>query len=280
MSIRKKSFKHVVKVTPGDVMRALLVAGILVACSDVTEYSPNQIFDNNSPRDLNLKNIERLQATPDEGPLTIAFIGDSQRFYEEVDLFVEKVNGMEDIDLTIIAGDLSDFGLLAEFEWVAARLNKLHKPYLVVIGNHDILANGEEVYKRMFGPLNYSFTYDSTRFVMHNTNSREYPGRNVPDLVWLSTALQSDPSVKHFIAVSHVPPFDSDFNADLETPYQQLFRDTPGFLVSLHGHIHRHTDGYPYNDGIRYIGSHFFEERQFVRLEISNSEVIKTIIGY
>lgn len=280
MTIGKKLFDHVVTVTAGAIVRAFLLSGILAACSDVTEYSPNQIFDNDSPRDLNARNIERLQATPEEGPLTIAFIGDSQRFYEEMDLFVEKVNGIEDVDLTIIAGDLSDFGLLSEFEWVAARLNKLHKPYLVVTGNHDVLANGEEVYRRMFGPLNYTFTFDSIRFVMHNTNSREYPGQNVPDLAWLSTALRSDPSVKHFIAVSHVPPFHDDFNAALEKPYQELFRDTPGFLASLHGHIHRHTDGYPYNDGIRYISSHFFEERQFVLLKISDSEIIKTVISY
>ena len=259
---------------------SLIVSGLLAACAEATEYSPNQIFDKDSPRDLNRKNLDKLLATGNDDTLSIAFIGDSQRFYEEIELFAKKVNTLEGIDFVIIAGDLSEFGLLAEFEWVADRLKELNMPYITAIGNHDVVANGEEVYKRMFGPLNFAFTYDSIKFLFHNTNSREFPGGQVPDLDWLSAGLQGDPAVKSFIAVSHVPPFDGDFNAALEQPYRQLFRDTPGFLLSLHGHLHRHTDGYPYQDDVRYITGHFFGEREFLRLDISKATVVTTIIEF
>lgn len=132
----------------------------------------------------------------------------------------------------------------------------------------------------MFGPLNFSFIYDSVKFVVHNTNSREYLGENVPDLAWLQKELEERSPVRHLIAVSHVPPFDGDFNDNLETSYHQQFRNTPGFLLSLHGHVHRHTDGYPYEDGIRYITGHFFSERKFLRLDIHKGQINKTVIDY
>lgn len=255
--------------------------GFASGCSDMTEYSPNQIFDNDSPVDVNKRNLRKLTEAPNnDDTLTIAFIGDSQRFYDEVELFVNKVNTLKGVDLVIVAGDISDFGLLAEFEWIVKRLDDLHKPYLGVIGNHDVIANGEAVFKRSFGPLDFSFVYDSVKFVFHNTNSREYLGNNVPNLNRLRDELQPSPGVKHSIGVSHVPPFDGDFNKQLENTYAKILSETPGFILSLHGHVHRHTDGYPYDDGVRYITGHYFPEKQFTLLKIHGDSVLKTFISF
>jgi Icc protein len=250
-------------------------------CSDMNEYSPNQIHDNDSPKALNEKSLLKLRSTEPDDTLTIVFAGDSQQFYDELDLFVDKVNSLEAVDFTLIAGDISDFGLLEEFEWITQRLQHLRKPYFGVIGNHDIVANGEAVFKEMFGPLNFSFVYDSVKFVLHNTNSREYLGSRVPDLVWMEKELllkQDD--VKNYIGVSHVPPFSGDFNPALEKQYAGLLKATPGFLVSLHGHIHAHQDGYPYDDGIRYITSYSVQQRNLIVLKIFSGNVVKTIIPY
>lgn len=252
----------------------------LQACSDAFEFSPNQEFSKNSIRDMNAKNIARL-AKNTKDTITIAFIGDSQRFYNDVEKFVNKANTIEEIDFVLLAGDISDFGLLNEFNWVTDRLTKLKMPYIGVVGNHDVVANGENVFQRMFGPLNQSFIYDSVKFILHNTNSREYVGNNVPDLEWLEQELSEQPGVKYQIAVSHVPPFaDGDFNPALEQDYSKLFAETPNFLISLHGHIHNHKDYYPYKDGVRYITSPSFDQRSFVLLKIANGNVVKTLINY
>lgn len=252
----------------------------LLGCADSFEYSPNQIHDSNSPRDLNEYNLKRLNASRPDDTLTIALTGDSQRFYDEVELFVDKINAINGIDLVLIAGDISDFGLLEEFEWMVERLDKLRAPYFGVIGNHDLVSNGEAVFERMFGPLNFSFVYDSVKFVLHNTNSREYLSPDVPDLPWLKEQLRQDPAVKHYIAVSHVPPFDLDFDPSLEDEYTSLFRSTPGFLLSLHGHIHKYSDGVPYDDGIRYITADAFDAREFILLKIVSGIVEREIIRY
>ena len=258
----------------------IVVSFLLLQCADSNEYSPNQAYDRDSPRELTRRNLALLQSSVSDDTLTIAFVGDSQNFYDEVEGFVQKVNQEEAVDLVLVAGDISDFGLLQEFEWITERLNELHKPYIAVIGNHDLVGNGEAVYKQMFGPLNFSFVYDSTKFIIHNTNSREYRSSNVPDMPWLAEELNTEDEIKRIIAVSHVPPFDGDFNRELETAYRQLFASTPRFLLSLHGHIHRHTDGFPYDDGIRYITSHVFRERSFVKLKIWSDKLEKSIIPY
>jgi Icc protein len=247
------------------------------------EYSPNQAFDNDTPVNLNAKNLERLlKTTSVDDTVTIAFVGDSQRFYDEADDFVNKVNNFSSVDFIILAGDITDFGLLSEYEWIHDSFSRLHAPYIGVIGNHDVVANGENVFTRMFGPLNFSFVYGGIKFVVHNTNSREYLGENVPDLNWLRNEMKREDNTAHqyVVGVSHVPPTNGDFNSRLVQPYAELLASTPGFLVSLHGHIHDHSDHYPFNDGVRYITSYAFPQRSFVMLKLVNGTVIKEEIPY
>jgi 3',5'-cyclic-AMP phosphodiesterase len=258
----------------------LLAAILLQSCWEAFEYSPNQSFDKDSARGLNAQNLQLLYEQPSDDTITIAFVGDSQRFYDELDQFIDTVNRIPSIDFVLFAGDISDFGLLQEFKFVHDMLSDLNKPYFGVVGNHDVLAKGEEVFERMFGPLNFSFTYQGVKFVCHNTNSKEYNNGHVPHIPWLRKELVASDSAQYFIPVSHVPPFSRDFDKNLEAEYTALFHETPGLLISLHGHIHEHRDGYPYGDGVRYMTSHSFDQKAFVLLKISSGQVSHSIINY
>jgi Icc-related predicted phosphoesterase len=131
----------------------------------------------------------------------------------------------------------------------------------------------------MYGPLNFSFIYDSVKFIVHNTNSREYEAGKIPDMQWLRSEFTRDQRANHFVTVSHIPPFDMDFDRGLEREYASLLK-RHNTLISLHGHIHQHKDGYPYNDGIRYMTSHSFDLRSFVLLKIVSGKIYHTIIEY
>lgn len=253
---------------------------LFIACSDAFEFSPNQIFDKDTPFDLNAKNLQRLNSLVRDDTITIAFVGDSQRFYDELQAFIDTVNALPDVDFVLLAGDISDFGLLEEFELITEKLERLNKPYIGVVGNHDVVARGEEIFKHVFGPLDFSFTYGGVKFIVHNTNSKEFNNGKVPDLLWLQSELVKQDSVKYFVAVSHVPPFSEDFDQQLEGQYTSLFQETPSFLVSLHAHVHDHTDGYPYSDGVRYITSYSFDQKSFVLLKIFQGQVNKHILSY
>ena len=259
---------------------AVLCSLTLTGCNSF-EFSPNQISSQNSPQGLNEKNLLKLKTIPADDTVTIVFAGDSQRWYSELERFVTKVNATQEVDFVLLAGDISDFGLLKEFEWINKRLSDLNAPYFGVIGNHDLTGNGEAVFKKMFGLVDFSFVYDSIKFVAHNTNSLEYDRKNVPDINWLENQLNTGPDIKHIVAVSHVPPFSPlEFNARFIKPYTSLFSNTPKMLMSLHGHVHDHNDFYPFEDHVRYITSFAFAQNSFVLLKIADGKVIKTIIDY
>lgn len=253
---------------------------LLTGCNHF-EFTPNQISDRNSPTQLNEKNLAKLFSNPADDTVSVVFVGDSQRWYDETDRFVEKVNTLNTVDLVLLAGDISDFGLLQEFEWMNDRLSRLEKPYIGVIGNHDLIANGEEVFTNMFGPTDFSFVYGSIKFIVHNTNSLEYSKRKVPDMPWLSQELADANDAAYIITVSHVPPFSQlEFDQQLAGSYPLLLRQTPKMLLSLHGHVHQHMDFYPFWDGVRYMTSYSFNQNAFVLLKIVNGKVLKSIISY
>lgn len=250
-----------------------LLVLLMMGCSDIFEYSPNQEYNNDSPRNVNLSSFKRLQPPKKQDTVTIVFLGDSQRFYEETEDFVDKVNQLDGIDFVMIGGDVSDFGLLQELEWVHERLAKLKVPYFAVVGNHDVVGNGNATFAAFYGPLNYSFTYGAYKFVLHNTNGREYVEGGVPDMQWLRAELE-DPNATYTVPVSHVAPFSGDFNQRLEEPYAQLLREQDNLVVSLHAHQHSFSDRYFYNDGVRYINSAHFEARELLKLTFVQQNVI------
>ena len=115
---------------------------------------------------INAKNIARVESLC-RGKDTVRFIlmGDTQRYYDETEDFVRHVNGRDDVDFVIHGGDVSDFGLTKEFMWVRDIMNKLTVPYVTLLGNHDVLGNGLEVFEEVFGEVNFSFMAGNTRFI-------------------------------------------------------------------------------------------------------------------
>jgi Icc protein len=255
---------------------------IIVTGCEKLEYSPNQAFSETSAKDLNRKNIERLLATKDkDDTLRIAFIGDTQRFYDECEMFVNAVNMKHGVDLVIIAGDISQYGLAKEFDWITDIFSRLKMPYIAVIGNHDMVGNGTEIFRHTFGELDFTFVYDSVKFVCHNTNSREYAfNGKVPDITWLQEQLHSGAEVKRVLPVSHVPPYDNDFDNNLEAEYARVLRSAEKVSVSLHGHVHYYQDFYPYNDGVRYINGYAMDRRAYILLDIVGPTVQAALINY
>ncbi|GGH29203.1 phosphoesterase [Dyadobacter endophyticus] len=258
----------------------LSLLALLTSC-DQFEFSPNQSFDHSSPSNLNAQNLARLRQNAEDDTVTIVFAGDTQRWYDEQERFVKKVNSLTNVDLVLLAGDISDFGLLQEFKWVQKRLSALRAPYFGIIGNHDMVANGRQIFRQMFGPLNYSFVYGGIKFIAHNTNGLEAPGENIPDLGWLSRELRNMEGASYMVTVSHVPPFNAlEFGPAAVKPYTDLLRNAPNLLLSLHGHVHLHQDFYPFGDRVHYITSFSFKQSAFVLLQIVDGKVLKSIINY
>lgn len=245
----------------------------LFSCEDLFEYHPHQIRLKDDEKNLTATNLNRIlsQAAPDT--LQILVMGDTQRFYDAAEDFVKSANQYAHIDFVIHQGDISDFGMSQEFQWVHDIMKKLKWPYLTVIGNHDLLANGREVYQQMYGALNYSFVYGLTKFVFLDTNGREYKfNGHVPDLDWLQQELT--PSIEdawtQAIVISHVPPFDADYDQKLEMPYHQTLLDSKRVKLSLHGHQHGWDTETKYDGSIQYYVTTTVKKRGYAYLKVWN----------
>jgi 3',5'-cyclic-AMP phosphodiesterase len=245
-----------------------LTAAWLVQSCDFFEYHPYETNVSSEYRDLNDKAIKTIgMSAAGKDTITIIAMGDTQRFYDEVEDFVKSANNVP-ADFVILNGDITDFGLKDEYEWVHEMMRKLNKPYVAVIGNHDLSGNGDDIYKAMYGTLDQSFQVGRTKFILLNTNSREYrfSGR-VPDIAWLRSELNGD-NFDQAVVVSHIPPYDGDFDPELEEAYATTLAQSGKVKLSLHGHQHRFDHRMPYNDNIQYLVSTSMNERMYLVLKV------------
>jgi 3',5'-cyclic AMP phosphodiesterase CpdA len=221
-------------------MRPLLPLALLVAAGCL-EYSPHAVDLDGSERDLHSKALARLAAAPAPAVVRFAVVGDTQLAFDEAEEAVDHLNGRADLAFVVQAGDFTNFGLLPEYRLMNHIFERLRVPYFVVIGIHEYLGNGEDIYDRMFGPTDFSFTFAGTRFVLFDSNSREFAfDGSVPDLGWLAAQLPpgGDGTYDRAVLFSHVAPGHGDFDPRLEEPYVALLRSQPS-VISFHAHEHR-----------------------------------------
>lgn len=259
-------------------MRTLfLLVCILIFSSSCNqfEYSPSQAFDNNSYQNLNAKNLEILEnRQSSHDTITFVVTGDTQRGYDQLEDLVRKVNSINEVDFLLIAGDISEFGVLQEMEWVGRSLQKLRVPFLAVIGNHDMVGRGRSVFRRMFGEFNYSFIYKGVKFICHDTNGREYNfDGSSPDLTWLEKELKPTVEADRFVAISHVPTISSDFDPDLIVPYTSLFTEAKGFLASFHAHTHVFSEFKYEGSPVQYAVTGNVVSKEFLLVKIINDDI-------
>ncbi|CAM4226616.1 Calcineurin-like phosphoesterase [Pedobacter westerhofensis] len=239
------------------------------------EFSPNQKFDSDSPENVNATQITALSRKTPGAVIRIAVSSDTHTDYEDSRAFVNYVNTQGGFDFVMLNGDITNFGLLTEFEGIYKIYAKLNTPFITVVGNHDENAEGNHVFRRMFGEQNFTFSYGGIKFVCHDSNSREHTfDHTTPDLGWLQQNLTQDADNKFIVGFSHVPPIDADFDQDLRLKYEELFNSTPGVLASVHSHRHSADSIYRAKGaGIPFIITNTILNRTFTVIEITNGKL-------
>lgn len=251
----------------------LLLAAGLSAISCRVEYHP---YDTRveGACGINARNIARIEsATKGRHTLRFAVISDTQRWYDETRLAMQALNRLGNLDFVLHTGDLADFGMRTEFERQRDILETLRVPYVVAIGNHDCLATGEKVFRKIFGAPNFAFTAGDIRFVCLNTNSLEYDhSAAVPDFEFIKQQPARYPAraVRTVVAM-HAPPYSEQFDNNVAQYFQQSIRALPDLQFCVHGHGHRFAAESIFDDGIVYYECPNIEKRTYLLFTVDET---------
>lgn len=238
---------------------AVAAATLVVAC---LEYSPHALPTEERHRGVNGKSIARLEAEPPPERLRFAVVGDTQTAFDDAERVVDALSRRGDLAFVVQIGDFTDLGLAPEYERMNDIFRELPVPYLVVIGVHDYVANGRDIYARMFGPRDFAFTWARTRLVFLDTCSIEagFDG-SVPDLDALAASLAPSPDHDRALVFSHVQPESHDFDSRLSPGFHAILRDA-AVAASFHGHEHRYSSHV--RDGVPYFVTAHVNDREYL----------------
>jgi predicted phosphodiesterase len=220
----------------GVVLAAAIGAAVCAAGPSCIRSTP--FGADPSVKDVTATNLAKLRARePAPRPFKIAALGDTHADYDNVARTVEVINARDDIELVLIAGDMTDAGLLQEFEWSYEMYARLDVPFLTVIGNHDALGHGADIYREMYGPYDYSFVFGGIKFVMFNSNTLEFEGA-APDREWLSAEVDDlDGAQGAVLVLHHDPTHPDDYPDGTTREFYEALIQRPGVIGAIHGHL-------------------------------------------
>lgn len=260
----------------------LLLSLVFLTGCDMFDYHP---YDGEITGEtgINAKNIALIQeALAGKDTIKFVMMGDSQRFYDETEDFVAQVNTRDDIDFVIHGGDITDFGATNEFIWMRDIMNGLNVPYVVLLGNHDCLANGEEIFRTIFGKENFSFMAGHTKFVCLNTNALEFDySHPVPDFQFLERELDKNTEGhEKTVLAMHVRPYSEQFNNNVAWVFQDVITRFPDLQFCLNAHDHHVTAEDLFDDGVMYYGSASMEKKSYLVFTITPDNYTYEVVEY
>jgi predicted phosphodiesterase len=263
--------------------RIAVIPFILLLCAcNAFEYQPydGRISGETGINDKNVALIESKCASKDT--LRFILISDTQGWYDDTEDFVEVANKRSDIDFVIHAGDISDFGVTKEFTWQRDILNVLRVPYVVLIGNHDSLGDGDEVFEKVFGKPNFAFRAGRVKFICLNTNALEFDYSNpIPNFDFMDSQLDSVPSPGDAtVFVMHARPFSEQFNNNVAKMFEYEIRRFPGLLFCLSGHDHQVEADNLFGDGVMYYADANIAKRKYFVFTVTPSGYTYEVVDF
>ncbi|MCI1779822.1 MAG: metallophosphoesterase [Bacteroidales bacterium] len=232
---------------------------------------------------LTAKNTAKIEdSLKGKKTFRFAMISDTQRWYDETEDAVESINARGDIDFVIHGGDQVDFGLTKEYLWMRDILKLFDMPWVTVLGNHDCIGTGNDCYKKIYGDYNYTFTAGNVRFIFLNTNALEFDyGTAVPDFSFLKKQLNNYPAEAcRTIFVIHAPPFDVEFNNNVNYVFEDYLLKFPNPMFVLYGHVHQFKAGELFDDGLMYYACTKIKDRAYYVFTINENGYDYEIVNY
>lgn len=179
------------------------------------------------------------------------------------------------IQFIIIGGDITNLVLSKEYDWFQQILSNSKKPFITIIGNHDYLSNGKEIYLRMFGSTYFSFTIGKYKFICFDNIIWEN-NNAIPNFACLEKQLNDSCYIKLIIA--HIPPWSDEFKyCNNPENFNKAIDHKPPFLM-LMGHTHVHQTN-KYNH-VPFVISGTIEDRIYLKIKLFQSKCWVEKVNY
>ncbi|AIF68625.1 hypothetical protein PAP_00910 [Palaeococcus pacificus DY20341] len=154
----------------------------------------------------------------------------------------------------IDTGDLVFSGKVEEWGELM-KIWDFNRPVFIAVGNHEYQGQGKNVYKKLFGPTDYSFALGNYYFIFMNNVERGY-SLSSSQWSWLEGELQkANETGKMPIIIMHAPPVDprpGESHAMKSTDGEKLMELMRKYnAFGFFGHIHMYW--YGEKDGVEFV---------------------------
>lgn len=269
---RRLSCTKSARINPGFFLASLVF--LVASCEEIIEYS---VFDADVKSEkLNILNCGKLSCDgiPVTDTVKFAVFSDVHEYYDEMSAAIKSINQQPDLQFVICGGDITNSGMVREFQWYADIARKSKYPIFTAIGNHDHLANGLLIYERLFGDPNFSFAYGGYKFVVFNNTMLENYNKS-PRYQWLRDELSDQSNIN--ILISHIPPFAAEID-DLNRIVFNNITTAGNVKLCVHGHAHRFSDSV-YND-IRTIVAGDISDNEYYMIKLVGDQSFVEIVQF
>jgi len=211
--------------------------------SEANKFTLRIANSSSSPFTKEIDFGEVLIEVSENESFTIAQISDIHELigHEHFLAIIDEINRNNEVDFTIITGDVTDHGTPAQYDLYCQDIKEFKNPVYTLPGNHDNRwwnANGKNDYIRHLGPLYQSFNYKGIHFVLLDTsvNFELDEKINKVQQEWLINDLSLLPKEMPIIFFGHHP----FFIHNNVTGRDELFRIAEGYnlIGYLSGHMH------------------------------------------
>lgn len=234
------------------------------------EYHPYDV-NISGQTNVNAENIKQILQTCDgKDTLRVVFTGDTQGWFDDTKDLIASVNNLEKVDFVVHGGDVSDYGMTKEFMLQRDILNTFKVPYVVLLGNHDCLGTGKDVYNKIFGQENFNFIVSGVNFVCINTNALEFDYSNpIPDFDFLENQIADSAKYQRTIINMHAKPYNEQFNNNVAKVFEYYVTRFKGLLFCTCAHSHNTAQEDIYGDGVMYYTCACANNRQYNLITIT-----------
>lgn len=185
---------------------------------------------------------------------SFAVCGDSRNDVKGVFPKIVDIVQRSDMEPLVHVGDLESPGGTAAWSSFREKLEPLKKPFVAVIGNHELRGARREEFVRFFGlpGTDYSLSYRDVRFFVLDTADGRLTDEN---LSWLDRELRLHPKgkdgISYLAVASHYPPTLPGLEPHgTRGPYEDqsrklheiLVRNKVDLFLCGHEHLHFVTD--------------------------------------